>query len=82
MKDFMEMVIAKQKNRDKTVSPKGITGLTIWGLYDSISWRGKSQPLLFGTSIDDPKPAFQAFLEAIAYKVKNCFLVMLYRKVF
>lgn len=64
MKDFMEMVIAKQKNRDKTVSPKGITGLTIWGLYDSISWRGKSQPLLFGTSIDDPKPAFQAFLEA------------------
>ena len=64
VKDFMEMVIAKQKNRDKTVSPKGITGLTIWGLYDSISWRGKSQPLLFGTSIDDPKPAFQAFLEA------------------
>ena len=62
--DFMEMVIAKQKNRNKTVSPKGITGLTIWGLYDSISWRGKSQPLLFGTSIDDPKPAFQAFLEA------------------
>lgn len=64
VKDFMEMVIAKQKNRDKTVSPKGITGLTIWGLYDGISWRGKSQPLLFGTSIDDPKPAFQAFLEA------------------
>lgn len=64
VKDFMEMVIAKQKNRDKTVSPKGITGLTIWGLNDSISWRGKSQPLLFGTSIDDPKPAFQAFLEA------------------
>ena len=64
VKDFMEMVIAKQKNRDKTVSPKGITGLTIWGLYDSMSWRGKSQPLLFGTSIDDPKPAFQAFLEA------------------
>ncbi len=64
VKDFMEMVIAKQKNRDKTICPKGITGLTIWGLYDSISWRGKSQPLLFGTSIDDPKPAFQAFLEA------------------
>ena len=64
VKDFMEMVIAKQKNRDKTVSPKGTTGLTIWGLYDGISWRGKSQPLLFGTSIDDPKPAFQAFLEA------------------
>ena len=64
VKDFMEMVIAKQKNRDKTVSPKGITGLTIWGLYDGISWRGKSQPLLFGTSIDDSKPAFQAFLEA------------------
>ena len=68
VKDFMEMVIAKQKNRNKTVSPKGITGLTIWGLYDSISWRGKCQPLLFGKSIDDPKPAFTAFLEAACTK--------------
>ena len=68
VKDFMEMVITKQKNRDITASPKGITGLTIWGLYDSMSWRGKCQPLLFGTSIEDPKPAFQAFLEASRVK--------------
>ncbi|MCI5882457.1 MAG: endo-1,4-beta-xylanase [Eubacterium sp.] len=68
VKDFMEMVITKQKNRDRTVSPKGITGLTIWGLYDSISWRDECQPLLFGTSIEDPKPAFQAFLEASRVK--------------
>ncbi len=68
VKDFMEMVIAKQKNRDKTVSPKGITGLTLWGLYDSISWRGQCQPLLFGKSIEDPKPAFDAFLNAAKTK--------------
>lgn len=68
VKDFMEMVITKQKNRDITASPKGITGLTIWGLYDSMSWRSKCQPLLFGTSIEDPKPSFQAFLEASRVK--------------
>lgn len=68
VKDFMEMVIAKQKNRDKTVSQKGITGLTLWGLYDSISWRGQCQPLLFGKSIEDPKPAFDAFLNAAKTK--------------
>lgn len=62
--DFMTMVTKKQINRNKNVSPKGITGVTLWGLYDSISWRSKCQPLLFSTSINDPKPAFQAFLQA------------------
>lgn len=68
VKEFMEMVIAKQKNRDKTICPKGVTGLTLWGLYDSVSWRGQCQPLLFGKSIEDPKPAFDAFLNAAKTK--------------
>lgn len=62
-KDFMELVITKQKNIDKT-KQKGITGLTIWGLYDGCSWRGECAPLLFGGSIKDPKPSFYSFIEA------------------
>ncbi len=64
VKDFMEMVVTTQKNRDKTVSPKGITGLTLWGICDANSWRSKMQPLLFGTSIEDKKEAFNSFIKA------------------
>lgn len=70
VRDFMEMVINTQKNLDKAVNEKGITSLTIWGLYDSVSWRGgaqqkgNSRPTLFDTSINDPKPSFQEFLNA------------------
>lgn len=46
-KDFMKMIVEKNKNRDKAVNPKGITGLTIWGLYDEISWRSSCKPLFF-----------------------------------
>ena len=69
-RDFMNMVVLKQKNRDKNVSPKGITGLTIWGLSDSVSWRGAyqnggdSEPTLFGDSIHDPKPSYTEFIKA------------------
>ncbi len=69
-RDFMNMVVLKQKNRDKNISPKGITGLTIWGLSDSVSWRGafqnggNSEPTLFGDSIDDPKPSYTEFIKA------------------
>lgn len=69
IKDFMKMLITVQKNRDKATT-KGITGLTIWGLYDSVSWRGglqyggNSAPTLFGDSIDDPKPSYTEFMNA------------------
>ena len=71
IKDFMKMLITVQKNRDKATT-KGITGLTIWGLYDSVSWRGEnapdnggnSAPTLFGYSIDDPKPSYTEFMNA------------------
>ncbi|MDY3909732.1 MAG: endo-1,4-beta-xylanase [Eubacterium sp.] len=62
--EFMNMIISKQLNRDKSVSPKGITSLTLWGLYDKISWRKRCAPLLFGKNINDPKPSFYTFIEA------------------
>ena len=63
MKAIMETIVKKQLNRDKNVNPKGITGVTVWGLYDSCSWRSNI-PLLFGSGINDPKPSFYAFIEA------------------
>lgn len=63
-KSLMELIITKHKNRDKIKNPKGITGVTIWGLYDACSWRGQCSPLLFGSSIKDPKPSFYSFIEA------------------
>lgn len=62
--DLMKLIVTKQKQRDKAVSPKGITGITIWGLCDTYSWRKDFKPLLFGKDINDPKPAFQAFMDA------------------
>ncbi|MGN1205630.1 MAG: endo-1,4-beta-xylanase, partial [Eubacterium sp.] len=67
MKAIMETIVKKQLNRDKTVNPKGITGVTVWGLYDTCSWRSNI-PLLFGSSINDPKPSFYAFIEAAKAK--------------
>ncbi len=64
VKELMETIITKQKNRDKTVNPKGITNITLWGLHDSMSWRSSCQPLLFGADIDDPKTSFYRFIEA------------------
>ncbi len=76
-KDFMKMIVEKQKNRDKTISPKGITGLTIWGLYDSISWRSSCKPLFFNRVrkkdpetgkygyVMEAKPSWQAVLDAV-----------------
>ncbi|MCH5265103.1 MAG: endo-1,4-beta-xylanase [Lachnospiraceae bacterium] len=64
VKNLMETIITKQKNRDKTVNPKGITSITLWGLCDSTSWRAACEPLLFAEDINSPKPSFYAFIEA------------------
>ena len=40
-KDFIKQIVEIQKNRDKTVSPKGITGITVWGISDQTSWRSR-----------------------------------------
>lgn len=46
-KDFFKQIVDIQKNRDKTVSPKGITGITVWGISDQTSWRSSCKPLFF-----------------------------------
>lgn len=62
--DIMELLIQKHKNRDVQVNKKGITGVTIWGLLDSKSWRKDEQPILFAGGLDQPKPSFYSVLEA------------------
>ena len=55
---IMQAVIAEKK------AGANITSFTIWGLYDKISWRAKSQPTLFKDSINDPKDSYYTFMEA------------------
>ncbi len=70
VRDLMALIVGKQKNRDTAVSPKGITGITVWGLCDAVSWRGgyqgggNSEPTFFGSSINDPKPSYTEFINA------------------
>lgn len=76
-KDFIKMIVEKQKNRDKSVSPKGITGITVWGISDATSWRGQCKPLFFNRKrVKDPetgkyvyayvpKPSYDAIVEAL-----------------
>lgn len=40
-----------------------ITGITWWGLYDSVSWRASSNPLLF-SSLTTPKASYYSALSA------------------
>ena len=80
MKDLMKVIVEAQRNRDKSVSPKGITGITIWGVYDSVSWRSDCKPLLFERKrvknpatgryqyMIQPKPSFYSFVEAPSAK--------------
>lgn len=43
---LMKTILEKNRSRDKNVNPKGVTGITLWGLYDTISWRASCSPLL------------------------------------
>ena len=61
---LMEKIIEVNESRDRTVNPKGVTGITLWGFYDSCSWRSDSKPLLFGSGITKPKLSYYSFLEA------------------
>lgn len=77
-RELLKVIVEAQRNRDKSVNPKGITGITVWGVYDGISWRRDCKPLFFGKvrkkdpvtnryvySIQ-PKPSYYAFLEALS----------------
>ncbi|MGN1206161.1 MAG: endo-1,4-beta-xylanase [Eubacterium sp.] len=61
---LMKTILEKNRNRDKNVNPKGVTSITLWGLYDAISWRASCAPLLFDTGITDPKASFYEFINA------------------
>lgn len=79
-KDFIKQIVDIQKNRDKDKSPKGITGITVWGISDQTSWRGRCKPLFFikkrGSVKDEttgkyktvytyvPKQSYEAMIEA------------------
>ncbi|HQB37374.1 MAG TPA: endo-1,4-beta-xylanase, partial [Bacteroidales bacterium] len=41
--------------------------VTFWGLSDTRSWRRGQDPLLFDGELN-PKPAFNAVIEASSYK--------------
>lgn len=76
-KDFIKMIVEKQKNRDKSVSPKGITGITVWGISDATSWRSQCKPLFFNRKrvknpetgkyvyAYEPKPSYDAIVEVL-----------------
>ena len=80
-KDFIKQIVDIQKNRDKTISPKGITGITVWGISDQTSWRGSCKPLFFtrkNVRVKDettgkyktvytyvPKKSYEAMIEAL-----------------
>ena len=82
-KDFIKQIVDIQKNRDKTISPKGITGITVWGISDQTSWRGSCKPLFFtrkSARVKDettgkyktvytyvPKKSYEAMIEALKH---------------
>ncbi len=57
--DIMSTLIAQKK------AGANITSVTIWGSCDAASWRPDRAPLLFGASLADKKPAFDAVINAV-----------------
>ena len=45
-----------------------ITGITLWGLYDAVSWRKSDLPLLYGSGLNDPKKSLYAVYAAAQAK--------------
>ena len=52
----------------------GIKGITFWGMYDAISWRGgyssegNNHPLLFNENMYDVKPSYYSFINSFLKK--------------
>ncbi len=53
-KDIMQILIDNSKN---------VTGVTLWSLYDGVSWRSDKSPCVF-KGLYNPKAAFHALIEA------------------
>lgn len=58
--NLMKLILDVQKQY-----PDKLTGLTFWGLYDSVSWRSSGKPLLF-TSTSKAKGVYFKVLQAAA----------------
>lgn len=55
--ELMQYILDLKKNGGN------ITGITIWGLYDGVSWRKDESPLLFST-LGEPKLSYEYVLKA------------------
>ncbi len=55
---LMQTILAKKQ------AGANITGVTFWGLYDTISWRADYSPLLFSSGLNAPKESFYRVIEA------------------
>lgn len=55
--DLMSAILSLKK------AGGNITGITWWGLYDSVSWRASSKPLLF-SALNAPKASYYSALQA------------------
>jgi len=58
MYNLMKRILQAKKNGGK------ITGITYWGLYDSVSWRGSDNALLFRNSMSTPKQSYHKVIQA------------------
>jgi len=56
--DIMKALLTAKKNG------ANITGITLWGMYDSMSWRSGQSPLLFKNNMNSPKQAYTQVLKA------------------
>lgn len=55
--DLLSAILSVKKAGGK------ITGITWWGLYDSVSWRSANKPLLF-SGLNSPKASYYSALQA------------------
>ncbi|RDY30902.1 endo-1,4-beta-xylanase [Lachnotalea glycerini] len=55
--DLLSAILSVKKAGGK------ITGITWWGLYDSVSWRSSNKPLLF-SGLNSPKTSYYSALQA------------------
>ena len=49
---------------DQKKAGGNITGITLWGLYDAVSWRKEESPLLYDKNMNDPKKSLYAVFAA------------------
>ena len=54
---FDEILKAKKEGAN-------ITSITVWNICDAVSWRPQHYPTLFGLTVADKKPAFDALINA------------------